>query len=325
MKKIILILSLILSFNVPAFATEYSFVIQNAAQPLLATSGTGVLAENIVYDSVTVKYWWVFTDSSGNGTGNTVIRIASATTVDGIWTIQTGNLIAVAGQDLIAPHIVKFGDTWYIYFGNQTTKDLYVYSCSTPNGTYADANGGTAIILNGGSSEWDENRVTEPDIYFDGTTYHMLYMGESVSGTLEKIGYASGSSPIGPFTKSGSNPVLAGSTSWFDLGSDRAADPIIFVKDSIIYVGVAATNSGKNNWHNIFFKTTDFITYTPINNKLVLTWSYQRSSDWDVTSTHRGHFFQDNDGVWWAPYTGKNSTTYKGGIGRLYLIPKRSA
>jgi len=323
MKKILLIVLSVVFFIPQCFSTEYEFVAQNASQPKISTSGSGCLGENIVYDSVTGLYWWIFTDASG---ANNTIRMASASTVEGVWTIQAGNVIAVGGQDVTSPHLVKFGSTWYIYFGNVTSgnKGMYVYTSSSVNTGYTVANGGSPILSVGGGGTWDENRILEPDVIYKDGTYYMLYMGESVGTLLEKIGLATSSDPITGWTKYGSNPVLAGLTNWYDQGSDRAADPIIFDYGGTIYVGVAATNSSKNNWHNIFFKTTDFINYTLLGNHLVLTWTYSGASDWDVTSTHRGHFFQDNNGEWWMPYTGKNNTTYKGGIGRLSLVPKAS-
>jgi hypothetical protein len=56
---------------------------------------TGYLGENIVYDSICGLFWYVFEDRSTISSGeSTVIGIASATSLNGPWTVQSTSVIS---------------------------------------------------------------------------------------------------------------------------------------------------------------------------------------------------------------------------------------
>lgn len=238
----------------------------NAATVSINTAG--YWAENIVYDADTNKYWWVIMDST---TTPVSIRLASCDDIaNPVWSVEPTPVITDS-VNLECPHIVKFGSTWYIYYGRNNA-NIYCQSSPTVNSGYSAAGISNPVIPKGGAGTWDANRTFEPYVFQVGSIYYHFYMGETQGTLIETVGYATAASPIGPFTKYAGNPVLTGDTGLWDGGSDKAADPFVFEKDGIYYVGVSATPTGyKGLYGKIgFFTTTDFITFTPFADNPVL-------------------------------------------------------
>lgn len=313
MKKVLLTLLISLSVVYPSYATVNGLYVRNAYAAVPSTSG--FLAENIQYDSVTGKYWWVFTNTSNGDIG-----ALSSTSLEGPWT-TTATVINDGGSVFYAPHLLKSGSTWYIYYSNTADGKVYVQSSTTVNSGYGSA---TVVLDKGSAGQWDDNRVSETAVYFDGTTYHMLYMGEDTALLNEKTGYATSSTPDGTFTKYASNPVRSGQSSGNDNGTDVAADPIIFPVSGGYYVGVEASLFGKNssrvtNW----YWTTDFINYTNIPGNPVLHGTQEGRPD--ANGAFRGDIYDDrsNSGFIYYPYTCQASASgnYSMCMGKMYLIP----
>lgn len=277
------------------------------------------LAENIVYDSVTAKYWWVFSDVSSSPF---VIRMASATSPDGPWTVEGSPVISEAGHWVFSPHIVKFGEYWYIYYDRNdglvtTAADVWVQKSSSVNTGYSTTGISNPILTRGTSGQWDERRATEPYAFQEGNTYYLFYMGEDVANLYEKTGYATSSSPTGGFTKYGSNPVLSGHSElgYWNSGQDKAADPFVFKKDGTFYIGVSAVTSGKEVYGTIgFFKTTDFVNFTEVNFNPVLPRG--RPGNWDDVSVIRGAV-SEFGGTYYLSYAGNGGSGYRMGMTTL--------
>ena len=64
---------------------------------------------------------------------------------------------------------------------------------------------GNPVLSAGPEGAWDGEKVADPNVLFDGTTYHMWYAGNDGSGW--QIGYATSTDGV-TWTKSPSNPVL---------------------------------------------------------------------------------------------------------------------
>jgi hypothetical protein len=278
---------------------------RNAVYP--SVDGTMLLGENIVYDDVTKKYWWVFENRS---TGTSYVNLAYANSITGVWTQQTGNVAMGT-----SPFIKKFDGKWYIYTGNYTTGNVQAVNSTSVNTGYGNP---IVVIPKGSAGTWDANRVLEVSVVNESGTYRMLFMGEDVPDGYEKVGYAYSTSPDKDFVKYEGNPVLSGNTSIYDTGLDRAADPFIFTKvpsDGLYYIGVTETRVGKDSWNVGLFTTTNFINYTRISPVPIL--QANSSSPYDNRATFRGDITNVN-GTYYQSYTMKNSASvYRLGLAKF--------
>ncbi len=287
------------------FGTQVMEIHANNA-PAPSISNAGYIGENIAYDSNTNKYWWAIEDTTINPV---VIRLASADNINGPWTVEATPVLSSATLTYDSPHLVKFGGYWYIYYtvyASGLLGEIHVQKSTSVNTGYSEAGISNPILKGGTSGQWDDNRASEEYVFEDNGTYYMFYMGESVAGLFEKTGYATSSTPIGPFTKYAGNPVLSGSSfsgNW-DSGQDRAADPYVFKKDGVFYVGVTASVTGKSGWQDGIFKTTDFSNYTPVYVNPVLMRSAQPA--WDSEEILKGAVTEAG-GVYYLTYTGRNT------------------
>jgi len=282
----------------------------NVPSPSVPTGVNGYLTENIVYDSVTENYWWVFCDRTGDPV---VVRMANATSLSGPWTVEATPVISEE-YDCGSPCIAKFGAYWYIYYGESDTHNIFVQKSSSVNTGYS-ADGISNPIVSKGSGTWDNNRVLEPYVFLVGSTYYLFYMGENATTLYEKVGYATSSSPTSGFTKYGSNPVLNGDHGW-DSGQDKAADPFVFELQDVYYIGVTACSSGKTEWKIGFYTTTDFVTFTHCTENPVLDWGPVGS--WDEDTVLRGAVSEFNDILYFA-YAG--GWTFQCGLTALEILP----
>ncbi len=82
--------------------------------------------------------------------------------------------------------------------------------------------GGRTPLFSGAAGTWEAVGVSAPTVegptalLHDGT-YYVLYSGGSWQGAYG-MGYATAGSPVGPFTKSASNPILSGTSSVLSPG-----------------------------------------------------------------------------------------------------------
>jgi len=87
----------------------------------------------------------------------------------------------------------------------------YIGYLTSNDGISWDFYGGNPVLSPGGGGSWDAGDVGEPCVLKVGSTYYMYYAGSAaeVGGYNNEIGLATAPSPEGPWTKYGSNPVLA--------------------------------------------------------------------------------------------------------------------
>src|SRR6185503_4394166 len=109
------------------------------------------------------------------------ITMASASVITGPWTVESSPVvsdgISLVGQ---SPCLFQDGSFWYIYYAPTGNSDMNVVKSSTINGPYSSSGISNPILTRGGAGTWDENRILEPFVFKEGSTYYMFYMGESV-------------------------------------------------------------------------------------------------------------------------------------------------
>ncbi len=108
---------------------------------------------------------------------------------------------------MIDAHMFRDDDgQYYLYY---TNFNIYVQKMASPT-EKADE---PAVFLMSPTEPWekmDASIVEGPVIIKHNGIYYMMYSGSGASGPHYAIGYATASSPMGPFTKYENNPIIAG-------------------------------------------------------------------------------------------------------------------
>jgi len=286
----------------------------------------GLLAENMVYDNETGKYWLLFADYR-----TTPYTIGLAWSVDpgnpDAWYWYEGNPIITAAN---APHIMKHDGKWYVFFADNSYGWPFGVSVSESvssdiRGPYNDR---TEVLAPGanyclGTPDWDAARVDEPyvfqyhgDAVVDSTIldgkWILVYMGDQWGypsncglspGVTEQIGYAYADEIDGVYTKFSGNPIIPfGLPGEFDSGT--VADPWVYEFNGTYYIGyVGAPNKAGVPADTAYVTTTDWINFSkhPINLPVGPTGS------WDSDRAFRGAVSRFGD-TYYLPYTGRNSS-----------------
>jgi len=285
----------------------------------------GLLAENMVYDADTELYWLIFADYRVRPY---IIGLAYSDDPGnpGAWNWYDGNPIIEAAN---APHIMKHGDTWYVFYADNSYGWPFGVAVSESEGSdiRGPYTGREQVLIPGEdyctlAPEWDAARVDEPyvfqyhgsaevdDVSLDGK-WILVYMGDqwgytsncsSSPGVTEQIGYAYADTIDGTYTKFSGNPVIPfGSPGKFDSGT--VADPWVYEFDGTYYIGyVGAPNKAGVPADTAYVTTTDWINFTkhPINLPVGPTGS------WDSDRAFRGAVSRFGD-TYYLPYTGRDS------------------
>ena len=290
-------------------------IINAASYSLPANANYSV--ENIEYDSVSGKYWWAIKNIYNGG-----VYLASASSLDGEWIV--GSVIA-SGD---APCLKKFGNKWYLYY--DSGYEIYYRDADNVDGPYSARQG--PLITKGTYPAWDSGRCSESYVFEHDGTYYLFYMGGNDpnmgAGWLEQVGYATASSPTGPFTKqSGTgaspSPGLSGGDGW-NNGDVKAADPYVFQLDpntNVWYVGITGCVSGKTSYRVGYYQTTDFTTFTEVSTLNPLL-TVGTTGAWDSWHVYRGGPPIEVGGQLYIPYQGyKIGAIFSGGLATLNVNP----
>jgi len=217
---------------------------------------TSLLAENIVYDDITGHYWMVLTDQTS---GATVCLVYSDDPTNPSAWYWGGVMI----NNAIAPHIMKYDNSWYIFYGDRAhggpPYPIAVATSTNVNGPYTYFG---AVLQAGALGTWEDYRVDEPFVFqrsSDGK-WILLYMADS-GGNVEQVGYAEADNIIGPYTKFIGNPCIPfGPSGTFDAGT--VADPWVYEYDGVYYIGYTVSPSTSSPWQTALATTIDWLTFT---------------------------------------------------------------
>ena len=222
--------------------TTTDFTSYNNITSLFAGKGAAILKDPdgitpIQYDG---KYWMAFQPS------DTEFKIAWASSITGAWTdIGVKIAIGAGGQwdDTIIydPSFVKDGDTYYIFYrGKGSVYKIGYASASTPDGTWTKS--GDNPVLEPTAATWDSDVTKDPVIRKFDSTYYLFYTGSTADNSLDKNGYATSDTITGTWTKYGSNPILIGESTKWDVW---VSYPNVFKIGSSFYMDYDGHKSGE--------------------------------------------------------------------------------
>jgi len=286
--------------------------------PNYVISTTELFAENIVFDSATNKYWWIFSDRLD--TYHYGIRLASASDIDGAWTLEPSYLIFEAGYESDNPHLVKFDNYWYVYYERWAIGDewaggsrLWCQRSTTVNSGYSTGGISNPILSpTGVPDDWDEHRVCEPFVFKEGSIYYLFFMGGRKEGAIlhEKVGYATSTSPTGSFTKYSGNPVMTGGSGlsgvWNNGGASSdicVADPSVIKYKDRFYIIYSSIGDDGFCREGIVW-TDDFTSFIEYDGNPIL--GLGKSGNWDENRPFRGAIMEFGDYYYFA-YAGRTS------------------
>ena len=253
-------------------------------------NGSGLLAENIVYDESTGHYWLVFAVYRGGS------HVGLA------WSDDPGDPNAwhwhgIMVNNANAPHIVEHGGTWYIFYADRAHGGPpYPISVSTASSIDGPYNYVATVLTV--TEPWEAYRVDEPYAFqrADGK-WILMYMGDSGS-TTEQVGYAEADDILGPYTKFAGNPCLAfGLPGSFDAGT--IADPWVVEFQGVYYIGYTVSPTKSSPWQTAYATTEDWQTFT----KHSIILPLGPGGEWDAVNTFRGAVTRFGDTYYFA-YTG---------------------
>jgi len=120
--------------------------------------------------------------------------------------------IAWANDYLEDPMMIEYKGNYYLYFcARPPNADVYrigVATSKSPTGPWTVA---ADPILSEVAGSWESAFVSSPYVLMVNETFYMWYTGQGKTGSsTEKgaIGLATASSPVGPWTKYGINPIF---------------------------------------------------------------------------------------------------------------------
>ena len=186
-----------------------------------------------------------------------------------------GNVYTHSGRGSFAPHIIKEGGLWYIFFA--TLPDIVYITSTTINGTYS-----TPTVVLSPTEVWETYRVDEPYVFQrnDGK-WVMMYMGDIGSAT-EQVGYATADNITGPYTKYAGNPCIAfGPPGSYDAGT--VANPWVYEYYGTYYIGYTVSPTTSSPWQTALATTTDWINFTK--HGIIFPTA---TSGWDSNNSFRG-------------------------------------
>jgi predicted GH43/DUF377 family glycosyl hydrolase len=237
LKESILILMLLVCFNLIA-TKAYSQTSWGKfqANPVLDIGSAGSWDDRgashprVLFDGTVYKMWYSGFDGSN-------IRIGHATSPDGInWTKAAENPVLDLGAQgtwdavWVENSMVLFDGTsfqmWY-YGRDANSIHRIGYATSSDGVTWDKYSGNPIIEPSGNSGSWNSNRVAQPWVIFDGTSYQMWFGG--YDGSKRRTGYATSTDGITWEEYSG-NPVL-------DVGTPGSWDADLSANPSVVFDG----------------------------------------------------------------------------------------
>jgi len=140
------------------------------------------------------------------------------------WTAYTGNpILSPEGTEdnTTFMSVFKDGSTYHGYYVYHDASDYNQigHATSSDGKSWTKDTGNNPMLTKGAASAWDEDGVSVPMVWKEGSTWYMIYRGKNSSSEYQ-AGLATASDPAGTWTKDGTNPVLdkGGAGDWDESG-----------------------------------------------------------------------------------------------------------
>jgi len=221
---------------------------------------SGLLAENMVFDTTTGHYWLLYSTTATR----VGLMYSDNPTTAASWHVSGGGA-GIVIDSAFAPHILKYNGTWYIFYAERKWNnghhfDISVATASSITGPYTYQG---SPVTKGGSGSWESYRADEPYVFQreDGK-WMIVYMGET-GLTDEQTGYATADNILGPYTKYAANPLIRfGNPGSYDAGT--CADPWVYDFHGVYYIGYTVSSTNASPWQTACAVTTDWVNISKV-------------------------------------------------------------
>ena len=181
-----------------------------------------------LFDGTEYKMWY-------SGNDGSTWRIGYATSPDGIvWTKYPGNPVLDLGPSgtwdddyVISPTVLFEGTGFKLWYHGYDGSQRRIGYATSPDGIVWTKFSDNPVIELGPTGAWDDDRVSNPSVLFDGIAYKLWYAGHD--GSHDRIGYATSLDGI-VWTKFSGTSVL-------DLGPSGTWDDDNIVDPTVIFNG----------------------------------------------------------------------------------------
>ena len=217
-------------------------------------SGRGVREIGNIIKGADNFYYQTFTDAQvpDTGTDNHVRLIKSSDLIT--WTDE--GIIASNSED---PYIVYNSGTYYLYVEDKLPvpfRNIKLYT-SVDLVVWTDQ----GVVLDYNDASWENEDVSSPTIYIEGSTWYMFYEGRG-TGQSGAIGVATSTDGIN-WTKNPSNPIFTGTNLYGDLPWAEYLVPDDIIKiGNIYYLTGHARVSSLNKWLGFVLVSNDLLNWT---------------------------------------------------------------
>ena len=189
-----------------------------------------VLSPTVIFDGTEYKMWY-------SGCDGSQFRIGYATSTDGIVWNKHPDPVLDIGPDawdnyyLFDPTVIFDGTEYKMwYVGGEGPGDPPQYKiglATSADGVVWEKHPDNPVLDVGSTGTWDDHRLYDPTVLFDGSNYEMWYMGH---GPYYRIGYATSPDGIN-WDKYPDNPVLdkGASGEWDDI---NVSSPTVLFEDN---------------------------------------------------------------------------------------------
>ena len=216
---------------------------KHESNPILEEGETGEWDDHSAYGPMVIyhddMYKMYYTGRNGN-----IYQVGLATSDDGInWTKDIKNPIMSTenpctwDSNRSVGSVISVDDTlrlWYQGWNMGMENDMIGYAWSLDGIIWYPR--ACPVLENGESGDWDDQQVFGPNVYFDGSTYHMWYSG-SEDGQHHKIGYATSGNGI-DWNKYTGNPIIG------------KGEPGTFYSEKVFYSYVTHDGYKFSMWFN---------------------------------------------------------------------------
>jgi hypothetical protein len=202
-----------------------------------------------------------YSDTSGSITPT---YIGWAYSADGLtWTKGAAKLISA--RTLEDPYVVKHGSTYYLYAEDKADdpyRNIRLFTTTDSDWSTATWTDQGDVIDKGASGAWDDQDVSSPTVWIEGSAFKMLFEGRKVSGQEGAVGLATSTDGL-TWTKDPANPVFEGGD--FTWNTAVVPDDILVAEDGTYVMSYHGKNG--STFRAAIAHSADLYSWTdPLNN-----------------------------------------------------------
>ncbi len=226
---------------------------------------------SVIYDSSAHLYRMWFSSTSMNGGS---FSVSTAISYDGeIWYCYLNNpvLLNIPGtweDQLHCPRVIHDIAGYKMYYTAVQGSSMQLALATSPDGITWTQYGNGPIIPAGATGSWDGMAQCFCDVYYDGQTYYMWYIGVSDYSKGRTIGLATSQDGI-HWNKYANNPVLTPTGSGWESAS--LGHPTVTFSHNMFYMIYGAAPDMGVHWSLGVATSTDGINWNRYGKNPVLT------------------------------------------------------